>query len=484
MSYRSKDFSESAMESTNFCPLNPHFHRMILQDSLFDNKLKIPREFMLKYASNMNTSNSVVLKVPSGGAWKVKLTKCDDGHDVWLGEGWPDFARHHSIQCGFSLLFRYEGQSRFHVVIIDANGSEICYKLKPNIIDEPRKRIENNEYLKSHSQFSTPNRRKTKFCVSSSNSSSRSSDNDEECFKSLKITDTRLFKACTKRKRSMTMTVEEKAKALSKTENFKSPYPYFKIVLQKTHVDDHFNMAILTEFWKRHVDDNSCHDVTLYVPCMRKTWLVKLQTKTRNRCSSPRPTFSRRDWQEFVEENELKVGDVCIFELTNKNQMMFHVSIHRETECNDRNNQQCEGNMKYGAKSKDHSTGQVANGAASSSRDSKSFGGSTKQSNPSFEMVLGQSSDKVKRVPNDFANSYLQGKAGVVTLQVGKKLWSVNLCSTSGGLILSGGWPRFAKENHLKPGDSCVFELVTKEMDKDNILLNVTISRLIRPAVM
>ncbi|KAM6591527.1 hypothetical protein CsatA_014132 [Cannabis sativa] len=73
------------------------------------------------------TSNPIVLKVPSGGAWEVKLTKFDDDDHLWLGEGWPEFARHHSIKCGYTLYFRNEGQSRFHVVIVNENGSEIDY---------------------------------------------------------------------------------------------------------------------------------------------------------------------------------------------------------------------------------------------------------------------------------------------------------------------------------------------------------------------
>uniref|UniRef100_A0A803PF48 TF-B3 domain-containing protein n=1 Tax=Cannabis sativa TaxID=3483 RepID=A0A803PF48_CANSA len=59
-----------------------------------------------------------------------------------------------------------------------------------------------------------------------------------------------------------------------------------------------------------------------------------------------------------------------------------------------------------------------------------------------------------------------------------KNLWDVNLASNGGGLVLCGGWSRFARENNLQPGHSCVFELVTKETHTDNsALLNVTISR-------
>ncbi|XP_060969985.1 B3 domain-containing protein At1g49475-like [Cannabis sativa] len=155
------------MESTNFCPDTPHFQRRILQDSLFDNKLKIPREFMVKYGSNIDTSNPIVLKVPGGGAWKIKLTKCD-GH-IWLGEVWPNFARHYSIQCGYSLFFRCEGQSKFSVIIIDVNDSEICYpvttskhsnNLNPTHIDELPKREKEAQDLDSHENFNMKRKKK------------------------------------------------------------------------------------------------------------------------------------------------------------------------------------------------------------------------------------------------------------------------------------------------------------------------------------
>ncbi|KAF4380693.1 hypothetical protein F8388_017047 [Cannabis sativa] len=504
------------MESTNFCPDTPHFHRMILQDSLFDNKLKIPKEFMVKYGSNIDTSKPIVVKVPGGGAWKMKLTKCD-GH-IWLGEGWPSFARHYSIERGYSLFFRYEGQSRFHVVIIDVNGSEICYPavvittskhsdgtLNPtNIIvaQEEDEEFDSHENLnrkrkeKLAPPFSSPKRRKKELFVSSDNDDDEYAAaaapppkdqvnmGDSECVES--VNKTGMLKALAKKGGSRveehfrSMTVEEKDEALFRMTNLTSQYPYFKIVLKKMHLHDRYELALPAEFWRENVGEKSDLDITLYVPHNGRTWLGKLQIKARN--GSPRAVISIRCWREFAVENCLKLSDVCTFELTNKNEMMFKVSINRARLC-DQNNQQSEGNVKLGAKSKDHTSDQVTQGAFSSSRGGKfSEGATVKQSNPSFEIILGQSAGKLKRIPLYISNNFLQGKPGAVTIQVGKKLWGVNLSGGSGGLFFCGGWPKFVKENHLQPGDSCLFELVTKETDTDNTLLNATISRRINPA--
>ncbi|XP_060969986.1 B3 domain-containing protein REM9-like [Cannabis sativa] len=257
------------------------------------------------------------------------------------------------------------------------------------------------------------------------------------------------------------MTVEEKDEALSRTKNFTSQNPYFQIVLQRTHVHHQYDMALPAEFWRENVHEKSDLDVTLYVPHEKRTWVVKRQTTTLN--GSPRAAFSKRDWLEFAEENRLKVNDVCIFELTNKNEMIFKIFINRVTQCY-QNNQQSEGNVKFVSESKDHTSSHDSQGAPSSLRGDKFSEVAThEQSNRSFKAVLGES---------------------VFQPRVGKNLWDVNLASNGCGLVLCGGWRRFARENHLQPGHSCVFELVTKETDTDNsALLNVTISRPINNAV-
>lgn len=67
------------------------------------------------------------LNVPSGDVWKVKLRRQDD--DFWLQEGWLDFVKHYSIGDGDFLVFRYEGNSVFHVVIFRPSASEIKYPM-------------------------------------------------------------------------------------------------------------------------------------------------------------------------------------------------------------------------------------------------------------------------------------------------------------------------------------------------------------------
>ena len=53
------------------------------------------------------------------------LKKAD--YNIWFCNGWQDFVEYHSICYGYFLVFRYEGNSSFHVLIFDKTATEIQY---------------------------------------------------------------------------------------------------------------------------------------------------------------------------------------------------------------------------------------------------------------------------------------------------------------------------------------------------------------------
>ncbi|KAE9466912.1 hypothetical protein C3L33_01185, partial [Rhododendron williamsianum] len=96
------------------------------------NDLKIPRKFTSTYGKDL--ANHVFLKVPDGMVWKVELIKSDE--DAWLCNGWKEFAGHYSVCFGHFLVFRYDGDSNFHVIIFDMTASEIEYPFRATCGDE------------------------------------------------------------------------------------------------------------------------------------------------------------------------------------------------------------------------------------------------------------------------------------------------------------------------------------------------------------
>ncbi|XVF41603.1 hypothetical protein PTKIN_Ptkin01aG0292500 [Pterospermum kingtungense] len=114
-------FGSSLKETKDAKPL--HFFRIILGH---DQKLGLPKRFVSTYGNDL--SNSVQLAAPSGQVWQVELIKCDG--EVWLGNGWKDFADYFSLKRGNLLVFRYEGHSRFYVpMIFDQTTFEIEYPI-------------------------------------------------------------------------------------------------------------------------------------------------------------------------------------------------------------------------------------------------------------------------------------------------------------------------------------------------------------------
>ncbi|XP_043710118.1 B3 domain-containing protein At4g01580-like [Telopea speciosissima] len=101
----------------------PHFFKVILEPSIRDGKLEIPVEFVRKFGGEL--PDVAVLEVPGGREWSIELKKIDGA--VWFHNGWQGFLKHYNISAGHFLVFRYDGNSHFFVLIFNENACEIKY---------------------------------------------------------------------------------------------------------------------------------------------------------------------------------------------------------------------------------------------------------------------------------------------------------------------------------------------------------------------
>uniref|UniRef100_A0A2N9EP45 TF-B3 domain-containing protein n=1 Tax=Fagus sylvatica TaxID=28930 RepID=A0A2N9EP45_FAGSY len=85
---------------------------------------RIPENFVKKFRDDL--SAVATLSVPDGHVWQVGLKKVNNG--AWFHNGWQDFVEHYSIDVGYFLVFRYEGNSGFFVHIFNLATSEINYQ--------------------------------------------------------------------------------------------------------------------------------------------------------------------------------------------------------------------------------------------------------------------------------------------------------------------------------------------------------------------
>ena len=84
--------------------------------------------------NSVKLSTVATLIAPYGGIWQVGLKKAYN--NIWFCNGCHDFVEYHSICCSYFLVFRYEGNSSFHVLIFDKTATEIQYPPSKNCKSE------------------------------------------------------------------------------------------------------------------------------------------------------------------------------------------------------------------------------------------------------------------------------------------------------------------------------------------------------------
>ncbi|PON54054.1 B3 DNA binding domain containing protein [Parasponia andersonii] len=271
---------------TKYSSGTPHFFTIILEETLQENKLRIPQKFVRKYGETL--SNSVFVKLPCGSKWKMHLTEQDK--KIWFEKGWPDFAKHYALKRGSMLTFRYEGNSEFQAVIFDTSTVEIDYPSIPVIFDksdidlelrDPKEEVVEDDSIeildnlspcpkareKSPLPCSQPHKRIRTSTTDKTQSNSAGPrkpdspskiDGDKSTTRSQKI-DEILGRMRTQVYRS------EKVAVLQKAFDFRSDRPHFKVVIQPSY--NH-----LVSFLSK--------------TCCTKSVSAKLNLRTRDKCLS------------------------------------------------------------------------------------------------------------------------------------------------------------------------------------------------------
>ncbi|MBA0562498.1 hypothetical protein Golob_007537, partial [Gossypium lobatum] len=122
------------------------------------------------------------------------------------------------------------------------------------------------------------------------------------------------------------LTPHEKARAIQKASNFKSKNPFFKVVMQPRYLTIRCSLSIPYKFVNQYLDEEK-EEAILRVSDGR-TWVVKFAVKVVTG-GQHKAEFSHT-WRSFARDNNLEVGDVCVFELINRNENSFKVSIFSE----------------------------------------------------------------------------------------------------------------------------------------------------------
>ncbi|KAL4653425.1 hypothetical protein ACB092_01G302300 [Castanea dentata] len=328
-----------------------------MPQTLQEGKLWIPKKFISKYGVDL--SNMAFLTVPNGTKWKVKMTKRDG--EVWFQNGWCEFARFHALAPGHFLVLRYEGNSHFYVLIFDATATEIDYPLDDQhqvrrMEDIERGDIDNS--LEIMDGFMPSRKTRGKSPLPCPLHHKRAKTNPRSSV--LQVGYTHFRPELTKSKGSVlekskmnagvsftrreskaeeysgatkrcpksevierTLPASEKDRALRRVRAFESKNPFFMVVMQPSYVYPGNSVSISSSFAKKYMRKMSGEFVILRY-FNGGTWSVKFSFHK----AQTQAKF-RQGWKKFARDNNLKVGDVCIFELINGVEVAFKVAIFR-----------------------------------------------------------------------------------------------------------------------------------------------------------
>ncbi|KAI8542292.1 hypothetical protein RHMOL_Rhmol08G0127500 [Rhododendron molle] len=288
----------------------PHFFKIIHSPH---EKLKIPRKFTSTYGKDL--ANHVFLKVPDGMVWKVELIK--SGEDAWLCNGWKEFAGHYSVCFGHFLVFRYDGDSNFHVIIFDMTASEVEYPFRATHGDETDANHMGNSQVPDTQEIEEDDYGKitsTELKLPSPNK------------KAVKRQESR--RGLAKRPRHYPSTVKrsflsgkEKSRALERAKAFRSENPYFTKIMRPSYVSTgYYYFYLPTKFSKENLSEKP--EKVVLQSSNGGVWPVKCHCGGRGRYVL--------HWKSFVLANNVKANDVCVFELIKSIEPRLNVTIFRK----------------------------------------------------------------------------------------------------------------------------------------------------------
>ncbi|XAR64083.1 hypothetical protein NMG60_11024289 [Bertholletia excelsa] len=347
-----------------------HFQSILFFQFLsagFNQQLVLPK----KFANNLREKlpDNVTLKGPSGAKWNVELLK--SGSTVIFKKGWKTFVEDHSLKEDDVLVFKYNGDLQFDVLIFD--GRSFCereasyfvrkcghkqvdgggYQTKRNTRESSREvmhdcshyalrstgskrsRKDGNLMQGQPEQYSQANgsvangTNHAKFHCAKWDMRSRepvSYASEQNSSSDDKRASIAMYPVQYMSNRRL-VTEEEKDNALQMAHAASTKYSVL-VVMRPSHVYKGFYMSIPSEWVISHLPHKS-QDVTLRLKennssISDKTWQARFYYRVYGGGLTG-------GWKNFAVENNLEEFDVCLFELVSRTNdaLVMDVAVFR-----------------------------------------------------------------------------------------------------------------------------------------------------------
>ncbi|CAL4934781.1 unnamed protein product [Urochloa decumbens] len=299
-----------------------YFFKVMMGD--FTERLGIPDKFVQHLRGKIG--KTVKLESCTGCTFDVEVTK--NLGKVVLRTGWKAFVCAHDLKMGDFLVFRYNGTSRLKVLIFDLS---CCEKVPPCLVTRCpiRGRGKGAEQMEisrscdlpmksSESKRKAWKQREGSMNVNTSSTSPSNSSGDSVSPEDQKSHSVSRYILPLRTH----LTYMQKKKLKEKVRAICSKTPVYGCVMKKSNIDG-----------KTQTMDIS-RDYAVYLPLEDETLLLKHRGKSwevRCRIQKSQPGTKRllKGWKQFARDNNLKLGDLCLFELLENRKYTINVHIIR-----------------------------------------------------------------------------------------------------------------------------------------------------------
>ncbi|EOA21931.1 hypothetical protein CARUB_v10002417mg [Capsella rubella] len=293
---------------------NPAFFKILRREDSSSEIMRMIPHHLIRSISDKSSSFKMVLKVPWGNSWSVKISK-NPVFYYMEDRGWNQFVNDNGLGENEYLTFTHEANMCFNVSIFEANGTEML---------RPRK---SSPVASSSGGNKREERRSIYIDV-------KKEEGTESCSESrypdLKTAESTSGRSKQKQKFNLRQKEAEETKKSKKSKNRKvntvcndfeagtsSLVPEFKLTIKKSHL---LFLGIPKKFVDMHMP-NEAKMFKIRHPRGKKSWEVSyVVTDVQSRFSA--------GWSRLAKELGLEVGDVCTFKLIKPTEM--HVKVSKE----------------------------------------------------------------------------------------------------------------------------------------------------------
>ncbi|CAM0885266.1 unnamed protein product [Alopecurus aequalis] len=275
---------------------------------------------------------TIKLEATNGITYDVGVTK--NMNRTILNSGWAAFIDSNQIEENYSLMFRYLGNARFEVTIFDSNGKEktlCCAETKaasdvqtPNSLYADNSSSSHDGTTQSSSSKGSdsdgcPRESSYRYCKSA-NTPALSYTSEEFSDKSFELDDMQMLpKDCILSGRSA-LTLAQKEQIHELRAEIQPKIPVLVVLIKKTNVEP-CTIVVIRKDYALACFPRESQTITLQVPSKSKCWQCNLRIRRDGGCNLR--------LGNFVRDNSVREGDVCIFQpMTKVMARRFTVMVH------------------------------------------------------------------------------------------------------------------------------------------------------------